>query len=107
MLAVTLKMAVPPAQAATLTGCTLITGNCASNTVMVNVQFEVLPHASVAVEVTVVVPTEKLLPDAGELVMVTVPQLSVAVTVKFTGTLHEPTVLVTVILAGQVMVGAV
>jgi hypothetical protein len=48
-------------------------------TVMVNEQVAVLPVASVAVAVTVVVPTVKTLPDAGIEVKVTPGQLSLAV----------------------------
>lgn len=59
----------------------LITGNWPSNTVTVNEQVDWLPQASVATEVTVVVPIGKAKPEAGVLTMVTVPpQLSVAVT---------------------------
>ena len=43
----------------------VIVGFCASTTVTVNVHEAVLPAASVAVAVTVVVPTGKKLPDAG------------------------------------------
>ena len=42
------------------------------------------PAASVAVAVTVVVPTGKVLPEAGVLTTETPGKLSVAVTVKFT-----------------------
>jgi hypothetical protein len=59
----------------------VILGACVSFTVTVNVQVAVLPDASVAVDVTVVVPLGKKLPDAGELTTVTPGQLSVAVTV--------------------------
>lgn len=45
----------------------------------VNVQLAVLPEASVAVQVTVVVPTGKKLPDAGEYDSVVPGQLSVTV----------------------------
>jgi hypothetical protein len=51
--------------------------------VTVNVHVEVLPDASVAVAVTVVVPVAKNVPEAGELVMVA-EQLSVALIEKFT-----------------------
>ena len=86
----------------------VITGNWPSFTVTVNVHVEVLPHASVAVEVTVVVPIGNAEPDAGELTIVTAPpQLSVAVGVKFTTAEQEPTGVVTVIFAGQVITGAV
>src|SRR5262245_48049247 len=58
--------------------------------------------------VTVVVPTGKAKPLAGLLVTFTVPpQLSVAVTVKVTLLVHAPWEAFTVILDGQVMVGAV
>jgi hypothetical protein len=52
-------------------------GAMTSLTVTVNVQVPVLPDASVAVQVTVVVPTGKLEPDAGAHMTVGVPQLSV------------------------------
>ena len=58
-----------------------------SLTVTVNVQVEVLPAASVAVEVTVVDPTGKNDPEAGEFVTVA-EQLSVAVVVKLTVAPH-------------------
>lgn len=53
-------------------------GNVRSLTVTVNVQEPLLPLASVAVQVTVVVPFAKVAPDAGEQTTVA-PQLSVAV----------------------------
>src|SRR5438552_17048144 len=40
-------------------------GFCSSVTVTVNVQFEVLPLASVAVHTTLLVPLTKLVPEAG------------------------------------------
>ena len=49
-----------------------------SFTVTVNEQVPVLPAESVAVQVTVVVPTGKVEPDAGEQIVVAL-QLSVAV----------------------------
>jgi hypothetical protein len=83
-------------------------GNCASATVTVKVQVLLLPHASVAVEVTVVVPIGNANPLAGLLTIVIGPaQLSVAVTVKFTTAVQLPTGVVTLILAGQVITGAV
>mgnify|MGYP007001774709 CR=1 FL=1 len=101
-----MNVAFVPAQTVLLAGCVVITGNWPSFTVTVNVHVEVLPHASVAVEVTVVVPIGNAEPDAGELTIVTAPpQLSVAVGVKFTTAEQEPTGVVTVIFAGQVMVG--
>ena len=69
-----------PAQIVLFPGCVVITGICPSNTVTVKVHLEELPHPSVAVEVTVVTPSGKLLPDAGTFVILTAPaQLSVAV----------------------------
>jgi len=58
----------------------MIVGSCISLTVTVNVHEAVLPEASVAVAVTVVVPNWKVLPDGGTSVTVTgvVEQLSVA-----------------------------
>jgi hypothetical protein len=47
-------------------------------TVTVNEQFAVLPEASVAVQVTVVVPGLKQVPDAGAQETVTPGQLSLA-----------------------------
>jgi len=58
----------------------VIAGNCASITVMVNVQFPGLPTASVVEQVTVVTPLLKVVPEAGLQVGVFTPgQLSVAV----------------------------
>ena len=57
----------------------VIVGACVSFTVTVKVQVAVLPTASVAVDVTVVVPTGKKLPEAGTLAIVTPGQLSLAV----------------------------
>jgi len=59
----------------------VIVGTCASTTVTVNVQLAVWPAASVAVAVTVVVPTGKKLPDAGLYPILTPGQLSLAVAV--------------------------
>jgi hypothetical protein len=83
----------------------VIAGGCASFTVTVNVQVAVLPAASVAVDVTVVVPTGKKLPDAGTLTTVTPGQLSLAVTLKLTTAPHWFGLFETVILAGQVIAG--
>ena len=55
-----------------------------SVTVTVNVQLLVLPLASVAVLVTVVTPTENVLPLAGLLTRLVTLQLSVAVTANVT-----------------------
>jgi hypothetical protein len=62
-------------------GTLLITGGVVSTTtVTVNVADELLPAASVAVQVTVVAPAAKVEPDAGEQFTGSVPStLSVAV----------------------------
>ena len=71
-------------------------------------QVELLPHTSVAVTVTAVVPTAKNDPDAGLYEIATAPaQLSVAVAVNETFDPQRPGVLFTVMLAGQVTTGAV
>jgi len=57
----------------------VITGGSVSTTVTVNKQVLVFPAASVAVHVTVVVPTGKKLPDAGEHTAVAPGQLSLIV----------------------------
>src|SRR5258708_18413317 len=50
-----------------------------------NTQRLTLPHASVAVQITVVVPTGNMVPDEGEPLIVTrPPQLSLAGTLQFT-----------------------
>ena len=59
-----------------------------------------------AVQLTVVAPRAKLLPLAGEQVTLAVPQLSVAVTVKVTLLVVAPPLVLTLILAGQVMTGS-
>jgi hypothetical protein len=80
-------------------------GGSVSFTVTVNVQLLVLPCASVAVLVTVVVPTAKLVPLAGTLVTVTPGQLSVAVTLKVTLLLQAPGAAFAEMLPGQVITG--
>ena len=108
MMAVTLNVALLPAQTVLFCGCAVITGNWASFTVTVNEQEELFPQASVAVTFTVVVPSGNAKPLAGVLTIVTAPpQLSVAVGVKFTTAVQLPTGVVTVMLAGQVSTGAV
>src|SRR5437764_893087 len=57
-----------------------MTGFCASMIVTVNVHTLLLPWLSVAVFVTTVIPTGKVLPLGGMLTTPGVPQLSVAVT---------------------------
>ena len=72
-------------------------------TVTVKAHVEVLPCASVAMLVTVVTPTGKLVPLAGLLDTVTPGQLSVALTLNVTLLLHPPGAALTVIFAGQVI----
>jgi len=85
----------------------VIVGGCVSLTVTVNVQFAIAPPESVAVHVTVVVPFEKKLPDAGEHVTVVPAQLSVGVGVgKVTTAPHWLGSFDLVMFAGQVIVGA-
>jgi len=55
-------------------------GFSTSLTVTVKLQVDVLPESSVAVEVTLVVPTGKAVPEGGSLLIVTSELLSVAVT---------------------------
>ena len=77
-----------------------------SVTVTVKVQELVLPLASVAVLVTVVVPTGKVLLLGGVLTRLVTLQLSVAVTVKVTLLrLHRPASAVRTRLPGQVITG--
>ena len=65
-----------------------------------------MPALSNAVLVTVTVPTANAEPLAGTLVMlVTPPQRSVAVTLNVTLLVQVPVAALTVMLAGQVIVG--
>jgi hypothetical protein len=73
-------------------------------TVTSNWQLALLPQASVAVQVTVVVPTGNVLPEGGLQTTVGAgPQLSVAVVVKLTTLLHSPTMMS----SGQSITGGV
>src|SRR5207253_357818 len=83
----------------------VITGDCTSFTVTVKLHVALLPLASVAVLVTVVVPTAKLLPLAGTLAMFVTAQLSVAVTTNVTLLEHVPANTFTTRLVEQVIVG--
>src|ERR1044071_8871108 len=83
----------------------VIVGAEVGTTTTVKVHLDVLPCASVAVLVTVVVPTAKLLPLAGLLLTVTPAQLSVALTVKVTLLEHAPGAAFTARFAGQVICG--
>ena len=96
----------PAVLVVTIFGGQAIVGNCVSLTFTVNVQVVILLDASFAVTVTVVVPIGKKLPEAGLLVTVTPGQLSVATgAAHVTIAPHCPAVLLTVILAGHVIVG--
>ena len=77
-----------------------------SNTVTVKLQVAVFPCASVAVLVTVVVPTANGLPLAGALLTVTPGQLSAAVTENVTLLRQTPGAALTVKFAGQVIDGS-
>jgi len=81
----------------------VITGDWVSFTLTVKLQVLLLPCVSVAVLVTVVVPTGKLLPLAGELTTLTPGQLSAAVTTKVTLLEHVPENALTTRLVEQVM----
>ena len=77
-----------------------------SSTVTVKVQVLVLPLASVAVLVTVVTPTGKVLPLGGLLTRLVTLQLSVAVTLNATLLrLQRPASALNTRLAGQVIAG--
>ena len=73
--------------------------------VMVNEQVAVLPDASVAVFITVVVPFGNTEPEGGLLTTVTPGQLSLAVTIKVTTAVQRPGSVDLTIFAGQVIVG--
>ena len=77
-----------------------------SLTVTVKVHLAVLPLVSAAVLVTVVAPTAKVEPLAGELETVTPGALSVAFTVKVTLLLHAPGAALTLRFAGQLICGS-
>jgi hypothetical protein len=84
-----------------------MTGGVASLTVTLKVLVAVLPAASVAVQVTVVSPSGKVLPEAGVQVGVIEPStISLAVAVKLTSAPLGP-LAGTVLSAGRVSVGAV
>lgn len=84
-------------------------GSCVSVTVTVKAQVLLLPAASVTRKVLVVVPTGNEAPEASPVVWVVVDpeQLSVPTgAVKVTFAAHCPVILLTLMLAGQVMEGA-
>ena len=71
--------------------------NLPLKTETVKLQVAVLPEASVAVQVTVVVPTGKQLPEGGLQTTTTPGQLSLAVVVKLTTTQGSVTLAVTAV----------
>ena len=82
-------------------------GACVSLTVTVNEHDPVFDEASVAVQVTVVVPTANVDPVAGTHTTVAPGQLSAAVgVVKFTTAEHWPAAAAVVMFTGHVTVGA-
>src|SRR5947207_9225911 len=83
----------------------VITGDCTSFTATVKLHVALLSLPSVAVLVTVVVPTAKLLPLAGTLAMFVTAQLSVAVTTNVTLLEHVPANTFTTRLVEQVITG--
>src|SRR5712691_7348379 len=84
----------------------VMVGTWVSAMVTVKVQALVLPLLSVAVQVTVLTPTLKVEPFVGEQALVTVVQLSVALTVQVTLLLEQKVASATpVMFAGQVMPG--
>jgi hypothetical protein len=76
------------------------------DTVTVNEQVLVFPHASVAIALTVVVPVGKKDPDALLVVISTKPELSEEVKEKETKLPQRFAALATEIFAGQLIVGA-
>jgi len=85
----------------------LTVGGSLSLTLTVNEQEAVLPEASVAVQVTVVVPFKKVEPDGGLQLTVAPGQLSVTVAEKLTTAEHWPGSVLVTMLAGQEIVGGV
>jgi hypothetical protein len=85
---VTITVVSPGFGVTSILGGQVIEGASVSVTVMVNMQEAVLPEASVAVAVTVVVPSGKALPEGGIATTVTPGQLSVAPTLKLTTAAH-------------------
>ena len=83
----------------------VMAGGSVSLTVTVKVHVAVFPDASVAVQVTVVVPFGKAEPEAGEQLVVTPGQLSLAAGAKVTTAEHWPGSVDLVMFAGHAMVG--
>ena len=99
---------LPPAVVTTCAGGQVIEGGCVSLTVTVNEQLAELPAASVAVTLIVVIPFGNVVPDAGELITLTMPeQLSVAEGLKVTTAEHILGAVETVMFEGHVGTGGV
>src|SRR5436309_12194555 len=79
----------------------LSVGGSESVTVKVNVQLELLPDASVAVQTTLVVPFGKLEPDGGTHRIEPPGQLSVKLAKKLTLLAHWPVAVLTALLPAQ------
>src|SRR5205823_9540788 len=103
---VTLLLQAPSGAFTVMFAGHVMTGGSVLLTVTVKVHVLVLPCASVAVLVTVVVPRAKPLPLAGLLFTVTPGQLSVAVTVKVTLLLQAPRAAFTLMFPGHMMTAA-
>ena len=94
-LKVTLLAQVPPLVLTLALAAQVMAGASVSLTVTVKEQVLVFPWPSSAKQFTVVAPSAKLLPLAGEQVTLAVPQLSVAVTLKVTLLAQVPPLVLT------------
>src|SRR5881397_2365513 len=108
-LAVALKLTTaehwPGSVPVTMSAGQITFGFSVSLTVTVKTQLSVFPEASVAVQVTAVVPFGKLEPESGVEVKVTPGQLSLAVALKLTTAEHWPRSVPVTMSAGQVTFG--
>jgi hypothetical protein len=102
---VTLASQRPSSVEVTMFAGQVITGSSLSVTVTVKLQRLVLPLASVATQVTVVVPIAKRVPKAGEHTSVGPPQLSETTGENDTCASHRPAAVFVEILAGHVITG--
>jgi hypothetical protein len=102
---VTLASQRPGSVEATIFAGQAITGSSLSVTATVKLQRLVLPLASVATQVTVVVPMGNRVPEAGEQTSVVAPQLSVTAGENDTSASHRPPAASVRIFAGHVIAG--
>ena len=102
----TIRLHWPGAVFVTIFAGQVTTGASLSLTVTVKLQLVEFPNASVAVQLTAVIPLAKALPFVGVQLTVTPGQLSVAVAAKPTIWLHWPGAVFVARFAGQVIVGA-